>query len=407
MSYLEGYQAMSADVLFSTLDCANGTSIGLAVLNSPSSLNALSHSMNKALTGQLRAWAKDPKIALVLLRGAGEKVFCAGGDIKYLYQNLIKTPVPSPEVPAQYFSTEYSLDLRIYHYPKPIVVWGNGIVMGGGMGLMQGARRRLVTETSRLAMPEAMIGLVPDVGGSWFLNRLPGRLGLFLAMTGASLNAHDALRIGLADRALPSTCFDELVVYLCQQPWVIRDDNIAVLDRALTSFSMLHEAVLPESNIPSHLLRLQTLMQCGGLEDVVAAILALDEDGEDPWLRQAAKNLSASSPTAVAVCWEIHRRLRLASLAEVFQSELNLAINFCLQHDFVEGVRARLIDKDNQPKWKPATLAEVQLKSVNKYFEDPLSNDEHPLSHANVNEEMSEGLMLFQEMVSNPNPTIV
>ena len=397
---------MSTDVLFSTLECVNGKSIGLAVLNSPSSLNALSHSMNKALTRQLRLWAKDSRIAIVILRGAEEKVFCAGGDIKYLYQNLIKTVPPSPEVPAQYFSTEYSLDLRIYHYPKPIIVWGNGIVMGGGMGLMQGARRRLVTETSRLAMPEAMIGLVPDVGGSWFLNRLPGRLGLFLAMTGASLNAHDALRIGLADRALPSTSFGALVEHLCQQVWGSQKDDIAILDRALTSFSEQHPAVLPESNIPSHILRLQTLMQCGGLEDVVDAILALDKEGEAPWLRQAAQNLKNSSPTALAVCWEIHHRLRLASLSEVFQSELNLAINFCLQHDFVEGVRAKLIDKDNKPQWKPATLADVKRKNVDKYFDDPLSSEEHPLTYANVNEEMTEGLKLFQEMVSGSSLTM-
>lgn len=394
---------MSNLVTFSTLSGRNGTSIGLAVLNSPGSLNALSHEMNQALTKQLRLWANSPEVAVVVLRGAGEKAFCAGGDVKALYTAMTEKSPPSPEIPTQYFSTEYSLDLRIHQYPKPIVVWGNGVVMGGGMGLMQGARRRLVTETSRLGMPEVLIGLTPDVGGSWFLSRLPGRLGLFLAITGVSLNAHDALRMGLADRALPSTCFDALIEHLRDQPWVPMEDNIELLDRALTLFSEKNPVILPDSPITRYALYLQTLMQCGGLRDIYTAITSL-RDHEEPWLQQAAKNLSMSSPTAVAVCWEIHHRLRLASLAEVFRSELNLAINFCLRHDFSEGVRAMLIDKDRSPKWLPATLAEVTSQLVEQHFKDPWPEDEHPLFNAAVGAQESLSLQDFEEMVRN-SPT--
>lgn len=386
-------------VTFSTQRCANGTYIGLAVLNSPETLNALSHEMNKALTEQLYKWAKMPDIAIVILRGQGEKAFCAGGDIKALYQALIKKSPPDPEEPLKYYSTEYALDLRIHNYPKPIVLWGNGIVMGGGMGLMQGARRRLVTETSRLAMPEVMVGLTPDVGGSWFLSRLPGRLGLFLALTAVTLNAHDALRLGLADRALPSSSFDALMVHLQNQPWLMMKDNIAILDRALAQFCNENPVILPDSPITRHALRLQTLMQCGELEDIVEAIKALCDD-EEPWLKQAAKNISAAAPSAIAVCWEIHRRFVRSSLAEVFQSELDLVINFCLRPDFAEGVRAMLIDKDRNPQWKPATLAEVTPELVDQYFEKPWSDEvEHPLFKASVDSEMSEGLRLFEEMI--------
>lgn len=388
---------MSDAVLFSTLDCRHDCRIGLVTLNAPVSLNALSHAMNEALARQLRIWAAMPEIALVVLRGAGEKAFCAGGDVKALHHALIQQTPPSPAFPAQYFSTEYRLDLRIHQYPKPILAWGNGIVMGGGMGLMQGARRRVVTESSRLAMPEVLIGLTPDVGGSWFLSRLPGRLGLFLALTGVSVNAHDALHLGLADRALPQKSFDALLEYLYAQPWRRMADNIGLLDRALTAFAVQHSLALPASPVAQHALRLQALMQCGDLHEVVTAIEALRDDS-DPWLQQAAKQMAQASPTAVAVCWEIHHRLRQASLAEVFRSELNLAVNFCLQHDFREGVRARLIDKDQAPRWQPAALKDVTPEWVEAHFKNPWPEDEHPLLKANVSQPGTGGLQAFEAM---------
>lgn len=389
---------MSEIVKFSKLPCHNGTSIGLATLNSPATLNALSHEMNVALTRQLITWAKAPEIALVILRGAGEKAFCAGGDIKALYKELIKSDPPSLDMPTQYFSTEYTLDLRIHNYPKPIIVWGNGIVMGGGMGLMQGARRRMVTQTSRLAMPEALIGMTPDVGGSWFLARLPGRIGLLLALSGAALNAHDALRLGLADRAVPAEKFDPFLANLQSQPWQIMQDNIALLDRALAKFTQENPIELPPSQIIPHLLELQALMQCGGLKDVISALIEL-RNHHNEWLRKVGENVIHASPTAMAVCWEIHHRLRLASLSEVFRSELNVVINFCLQHDFKEGIRAMLIDKDHAPKWQPSTIDEVSSSSVQKYFEAPWATEEHPLFHATVGQASTPALQQFEEMV--------
>jgi enoyl-CoA hydratase/carnithine racemase len=366
---------MTDQVLFSVLPCANGSFIGVATLNNEKSLNALTFEMNVALTQQLRKWARTPSIAMVVIRGAGERAFSAGGNIKDIYAMASKMP-PDPDEPAQFFDTGYTLDLRIHQYPKPLLVWGTGIVMGGGMGIMQGARRRIVTETSQLAMPEVFIGLIPDVGGSWFLSRLPGRLGLFLAITGVSLNPHDAIRLGLADRMLPSTSYDALMEKLCSLNWSELGDNLALLDRTLAQFQNDHPVELPESKIQKYTLRLQHMMQCGGRDDVIREIVALKDD-PDPWLRKASEGARFGSPTTIAVIWEIHHRLRLASLEDIFRAELGLAVNFCLRHDFIEGVRAKLIDKTGKPQWKPATLEEVTPEWVNQHFQDPWPTD-HP-----------------------------
>ena len=190
------------DVLFEELPTACGRSVGVATLNAPAALNALSLSMVRALTPMLRQWAYDNAIVGVVLQGAGEKAFCAGGDLRELYESLRANPGEPSDYARGFFAEEYQLDYLIHTFDKPILCWGHGIVMGGGIGLMSGASHRVVTSQSRLAMPEITVGLYPDVGGSWLLRRMPGRLGLFLALTGASRNASDALFCGRAYRDL-------------------------------------------------------------------------------------------------------------------------------------------------------------------------------------------------------------
>ena len=186
-------------VLFETLIAENGCQIGVITLNAEKTLNALSLDMIDLMAEQLALWSTDDNIALVLMQAAGEKAFCAGGDLQNLYQSMLthhasvdKDDVRANQYACDFFNREYRLDYLIHTYPKPILCWGHGIVMGGGIGLMAGASHRVVTEKSRLAMPEIGIGLFPDVGGSYFLNRMPGKLGLFLALTGAMVNAADA-----------------------------------------------------------------------------------------------------------------------------------------------------------------------------------------------------------------------
>ena len=213
-------------VLFEVRAAKNGRGIGMMTLNAEKTLNALSLEMIDLMAEQLAAWSTDDNIAMVFMQAAGEKAFCAGGDLQNLYQSMLthhasaeKNDIRANPYACDFFNREYRLDYFIHTYPKPILCWGHGIVMGGGIGLMAGASHRVVTEKSRLAMPEIGIGLFPDVGGSYFLNRMPGKLGLFLALTGAMINAADAKFTKLADYAIAQVDKASVLEKLLQQPW--------------------------------------------------------------------------------------------------------------------------------------------------------------------------------------------
>ncbi len=206
-------------VMYQELTAQNGKKIGIATLNSEKSLNALSLPMVESLLPKLASWQADSSISMVLLQGSGEKAFCAGGDIRDLYKAMLDKPGEYAPYVEEFFTKEYTLDYLIHTFGKPVLVWGNGIVMGGGLGLMAGASHRVVTVSSRIAMPEMAIGLYPDVGASWFLNRMPAGCGLFLGLTGASINAADAKFISLADNFLLHERKDALVEKLLQIKW--------------------------------------------------------------------------------------------------------------------------------------------------------------------------------------------
>lgn len=364
----------AAPVLFREVRADNGRRIGYAQLNAEKSLNALSLPMIRLLDPQLQAWARDPDIACVVLHGAGEKAFCAGGDVRSLYRAILDHQGPPPNTAnLAFFSEEYSLDLRIHRYPKPTLVWGSGIVMGGGLGLMAGASHRVVTETSRVAMPEISIGLFPDVGGSWFLNRMPGRMGLFLALTGASINGHDLLVAKLADHFVRAADRDAIFQALAATEWSAdADANRERLSTLLEGFAASAMATRPESNLQKHADTIEQLSAGDALESVVGTITGYT--GDDTWLSRAAKTLAAGSPTTAALIWELRRRAAQLSLADVFKLELTVALQCCAHPDFPEGVRALLIDKDNTPRWTPPTLAEVTPQWIAEHFTAPWSD---------------------------------
>ncbi|GAB2944678.1 enoyl-CoA hydratase/isomerase family protein [Aquaspirillum soli] len=367
-------------VIFAEQRSANGRKIGFATLNSEKSLNALTLDMIRLLDNRLREWAQDPELAVVVLQGAGEKAFCAGGDVRKLRTALVEggDTVPNPFA-TTYFTEEYCLDYLIHTYQKPILLWGSGIVMGGGLGLMAGASHRVVTESSRIAMPEITIGLYPDVGGSWFLNRMPGRVGLFLALTAAPLNAHDALVVNLADFFVCAEDKLALAARLTDVEWSeVAEENHGKLSKLLREFSARAEPLKPASPVRKHFDLIQQLTDGDTLAEVVEQILAHQHD--DDWMKRAAKSLAAGSPTSAALSWAIAHRARHLSLAEAFQMELTLSVQCCAHPDFREGVRALLIDKDNTPKWSPATLAEVSAEHVAAHFASPWSAEEHPLA---------------------------
>ena len=212
---------MTAPVLFEERAAANGMRFGIATLNSPQTLNGLSLEMVELLAARLDAWARDPGVALVVLQGAGEGVLRRRRPARAVPQHdrECRQGPWANAYARRFFELEYRLDYRIHTYPKPVLCWGHGIVMGGGIGLMMGASHRVVSEASRLAMPEVSIGLFPDVGGSWLLNRMPGRIGMFLALTGAQLNTADAFFAGLADFRLDHADWPKLLESLQDQPW--------------------------------------------------------------------------------------------------------------------------------------------------------------------------------------------
>lgn len=362
-------------VIFETLPSTNEKYIGIATLNVEKSLNSLSLEMVDLLRPQLARWEQDDGIACVVLQGSGGKAFCAGGDVVQLY----KSACEKNDYAATFFEREYRLDYQIHTYKKPLIVWAHGIVMGGGLGLMAGASHRVVTEASRIAMPEITIGLYPDVGGTWFLNRTPGKTGLFLALTGASINAADALFTGLADRFIAqekrAAVIDSLLAVAWSQD---AGRHFAQVSHVLREYEQQSRELLPESVVREHYDQIQALCDGDDIDAVVDNILAWK--GEDKWLARAVKTLASGCPTTVHLIDQQFRRGRPLSLREAFQLELIVSTN-CMRFDnFREGVRALLIDKDMQPKFSPAALRDVDPAFVDAHFQPPWGDAPHPLA---------------------------
>ena len=367
---------MTDPVLFRTETTASGLHIGVATLNAPKSLNSLSLEMIDLLTPQLLDWQADDTVAAVWLEGAGEKAFCAGGDIVRMYQSMVDTPKGERNHYIEnFFEREYRLDYLLHTYGKPVICWGHGIVMGGGLGLLSGCSHRVVTEASRIAMPEITIGLHPDVGGSWFLSRMPGKTGLFLGLTGASINASDALYIGLADRVLASSEKDTVFNALLAQPLADNTDLNHGLISALLRHHQLATQDRPASQLREHFDRINTLCDADTLAQVVTNITAADDD--DDWLRKAAKTLSRGCAQTAWLVWEGQKRVRHLSLADAFRMEWMMSVQCALHGDFQEGVRALLIDKDGKPAFRYTDVSDVPTSYVDEFFHSPVQP--HPL----------------------------
>lgn len=362
-----------APVLFETLPTASGHQLGVATLNVPKTLNSLTAPMVALLLSQLRVWQVDDKVVCVLLRGSGDRGFCAGGDVVQLRESSLAGDTRAVE----FFEQEYRLDYLIHTYTKPIVVWGHGVVMGGGMGLLAGASHRVVTAQTRLAMPEVTIGLYPDVGATWFLNRAPGRTGLFLALTGASINASDTLFLGLADRFLDHAQWDPLIERLTGVRWRESQHHSGQVSHVLRELEQ-EAGARPEQVVRNHYDTIQQMTDADDLEQLVANIVAYR--GEDEWLTRAAGTLAAGCPTTVRLIDEQLRRGLHLSLKEAFQLELIVSAACMRFPNFAEGVRALLVDKDRQPRFEPATLAGVTPALVEQHFTSPWPEGAHPLA---------------------------
>ena len=358
---------MTAPVLFQEKPLAGQGRYGIATLNQPAKLNSLSLQMCQLLAEQLTRWEQDPAIAFVIFEGAGEKAFCAGGDLHQLYTSMQQNagkPAADNAYAARFFDIEYRLDYQIHTYSKPIICWGHGVVMGGGIGLMAGTSHRVVSETSRLAMPEVTIGLFPDVGGSWELNHLAGRIGRFLAATGAILNAADSLFTGMADYCVRHADWPAVTAGLEQIDWNPQG-NRRQLDQCIHQVLAQHSAVaaLEVGPLQTHYAALLAICANRDIRSLYGAIAAL-ADHTDPWLARAAQTMLKGAPLSVALGLTLQEKALHLSLAEVFQMEYNVAVNCCAHGQLQEGIRALLIDKDKNPQWQPATIDEVTQADI-------------------------------------------
>lgn len=368
---------MDKVVLVSELkSTCNQFCIGRLTLNKPKALNALDLEMASLMLDALVSWQSRDDIVAIVIDAVGDKAFCAGGDIVSMYNAMLESKGGVPAFLEDFFRTEYTLDYTIHNYKKPIVVWGSGIVMGGGMGLLCGASHRVVTETSRLAMPEITIGLYPDVGGSYFLPRLPEKTGIFLGLTGGQMNASDACYVGLADHLVSSDQKEALLAALQSHDW---KHAVSYADDVQTLLGCLNTPdVEVAGNVEPNMTLINELCSEESAEDIVSRILSADMQG-NKWLTRAQSTLAKGSPITMHLVVEQCRRGKTMSLAECFKMEVDMSCRCGESGEFQEGVRALLIDKDMQPKWKYATVNDVPRDAVEYFFTSPWSQSTHPL----------------------------
>jgi enoyl-CoA hydratase len=319
--------------------------LGVITLNRPKAVNALTAAMAQAMLEQLTAWSDDDAVATVLVQGAGERGLCAGGDIVAMYQDMLTGGSQT----ADFWRVEYRLNSLISRYPKPYAAMMDGLVLGGGVGISAHGSIRVVTERTRMGMPETTIGFVPDVGGTLLLAHSPGEAGTHAALTGAHLSGADALFLGLADYFVPSADLADLAVAL----------ETESAGAAVARFA----GKAPDSELEAQREWIDSSYASDDAEEILRRLLAHGGDAA-----AAAETIRAKSPTAVKVALASLRRVRGKTLEEALDQEYRVGLRCLAAPDFREGIRAQVVDKDRNPQWKPASLAEVSAHDVERYF---------------------------------------
>ncbi len=359
--------------------------VAILTLNRPDALNALDLAMVRELAAHLEQCRTNPDIVAVVLNSSLEKAFCAGGDVR----QVARTAIDAPHKVAQFFIEEYQLDHAIHRFLKPVVVLMDGITMGGGMGLAQGASLRVTTERSKIAMPETRIGLVPDVGATHFLRVMPVEMALFAGLTGTVLNGADAVYSGLADVSVPSASlagFEQRLEAInterTQASAAEFNEYIQGALREVFASSTLDSNSAPiavhEPWISTHFDARRPVVEI--VASLREALKGAPSDTERTWLRATLDALLTCSPTMIHVTREALLKGRHMSLADCFRMEMGIVVRTVEEGDFREGVRAHLIDKDRRPQWRPATLEAVTREQVETLLHSPWSEQNHPLA---------------------------
>lgn len=341
-----------------TSEVKNG--MGWLKINRPKVLNAINAEVVELLTNALEEWQDDANVLFVCLFGAGEKGFCAGGDMRKFYDLEAEEVIPYAE---RFFSTEYRLDALIHDYSKPIIAYMNGIVMGGGVGLSVGASHRIVTEKTKWAMPEMNIGFFPDVGASFFLNQMPRYTGRYLALTAKVIKANDVIYSGSADYTIDSSEWETIEEKLLTQKWSqnsINKDLDAFFESNSTKSADITELKANQDDINRH-------FQYDTIEEIVASLESEAANGNE-WAALTLKTILAKSPTSLKVTLQQLINGEDKSLSECLEMEKDMAIHFMDTPDFYEGVRAVLVDKDGSPNWHPNKLEALTESDIERYF---------------------------------------
>lgn len=350
-------------VLFSTHKSSSGKLIAIATLNRPNALNAQNTTLILQLRAQLETWQNDNDIVMIWLDSSGDKSFCAGGDIRELRQGVVDAPseAAAHQHVHTFFAAEYRLCDYLSRYPKPVVCWATGIVMGGGMGLASAASHTIVTETTLMAMPEINIGLYPDAGGTWFLQRFPFGSGRFLGLTGSRFNGSDALLGNIASHSRPANSRHETLTALLHADW----NALPAAQVVQSVLKQMTPAKLSDSLILAHQTCIANMVNQASFQDALAYLETQHQ--QSAWLTQAHLNTQNGCPTSMGLIWRLLNDLKHASLSDCIEQELIVSQQCCTRPDFLEGVRALLIDKDKQPRWVKDTQ-DIDQAWLNQFF---------------------------------------
>lgn len=372
-----GASSMSS-VLFERLPTTKGLCWGIIQLNAPQALNAVDLDMGRLIDVQLDQWQQDERVVGVLMRGAGDKAFSAGGDIRQIYQSMVAQGAEQYRYADAFFASEYAKNYRAHQFTKPFIAWGNGFVMGGGLGLFMGASHRIGTQTLKLAWPEIRIGLFPDVGATWYLSRLPKPIGHWMGLTGSLMNAVDCKALKLIQHCLLHEQYDDLLKALKHYPWQAQ----AVLDAE--ALNQLLERMAPQAGLPSSQLEavsdeLAALFLDEQLENIVERMARISS--QNPWLQRGIEQCLAGCPASLQLFMVQLQKGSQMTLKQAVQWELTLAYQAVRHPDFREGVRAMVIDKDMTPCWQHKQVSDVPQAWIERLQQAPWSEACHPLRY--------------------------